>query len=184
VKSNGARAGLNAGERCLRELPDYLQAGLAVVFVGFNPSEYSCRAGHYYASRRNDFWRLLYEGGLIPEKLGPQDDCRLTEFGIGLTDIVKRCSGSASDISREEYQLGVPKLREKLESAAPRVVAFNGKGVWQHFAGRRAELGPQNDVIGNSRVFVLPSTSPRVRLRPAEKLAYFRKLAESVIQHG
>ena len=184
MKSSGAKVGSHAGARCLRELPDYLRPGLTVVFVGFNPSEYSCRAGHYYASPRNHFWQLLNDAGLTPKKLDPHDDHRLPEFGIGVTDIVKRCSRASFDISEEEYQQGVPRLREKLQSTAPRVVAFNGKGVWEKFIGRRARLGPQAERIGEARVFVLPSSSPRVRLTRAEKLAYFRNLAEWVCRYA
>ncbi|HEV2423708.1 MAG TPA: mismatch-specific DNA-glycosylase [Terriglobia bacterium] len=181
MKSVGRGLGMEMGARCLRELPDYLRPGLRLVFVGFNPSEYSCRAGHYYASPGNPFWSFLYEAGLVPERLSPQDDYRLLEFGIGITDIVKRCSRSSSDLGGEDYRLGAPMLREKLERAAPKTVAFNGKGVWEKFTGRPSKLGPQQGAAGGARVFVLPSTSRRnARLTHEQKLDYFRTLADWV----
>jgi len=65
----------------LLPLPDYLQPGLQVVFVGFNPGERSARLGHYYAGAGNLFWRALSESGLVPEALGFCDDWRIAQFG-------------------------------------------------------------------------------------------------------
>jgi len=168
-----------------RELPDYLRSGLSVVFVGFNPGDRSSRVGHYYAGRGNQFWNLLYESGLVKVPLTPEEDYRLLEFGIGVTDIVKRWSKSSSDLRRADYRLGIPLLREKLEWASPRAVAFNGKGAYQQFCGRRATLGLQQDSIGTSRVFVLPSTSGRNgSLTREQKLMHFRRLADWVRRYA
>jgi mismatch-specific thymine-DNA glycosylase len=168
-----------------RELPDYLRPGLRVVFVGFNPGHRSSQIGHYYAGRGNQFWGLLYESGLVDVPLKPEDDHRLLEFGIGVTDIVKRWSRSSSDLRRSDYCLGLPLLLKKLERAAPRAVAFNGKGVYQQFCGRPVELGLQSDAIGMARVFVLPSTSGRNgSVTRAQKLIHFRQMAEWVTQYA
>jgi len=167
------------------ELPDYLRSGLRVVFVGFNPGDRSSQVGHYYAGRGNQFWNLLYESGLVNMPLKPEDDYRLLEFGIGVTDIVKRWSRSSSELRRQDYCLGIPLLREKLERAAPRAVAFNGKGAYQQFCGRSSALGLQRDCIGITRVFVLPSTSGRNgSLTRAQKLVHFRRLANWVRQYA
>ena len=160
------------------ELRDYLRPGLKVVFVGFNPGDRSSRIGHYYAGRGNQFWSLLHESGLVSVPLRPEDDYRLFEFDIGVTDIVKRWSKSSSELRREDYRLGVPLLREKLERVSPLAVAFNGKGAYQQYCGRLVDLGPQADPIGKARVFVLPSTSGRNgSLTRAQKLAHFQRLA-------
>jgi TDG/mug DNA glycosylase family protein len=167
------------------ELPDYLLPGLKVVFVGFNPGDRSSRVGHYYAGRGNQFWSLLYESGLVSVPLKPEDDYRLLEFGIGVTDIVKRWSKSSSELCRQDYRLGVPLLREKLEHSAPRAVAFNGKGAYQQYCGRLVKLGPQPEPIGMARVFVLPSTSGRNgSLTRTQKLMHFRRLARWVRQYA
>jgi mismatch-specific thymine-DNA glycosylase len=117
--------------------------------------------------------------------LKPEDDHRLLEFGIGVTDIVKRWSKSSGDLRRSDYRLGIPLLREKLARAAPRAVAFNGKGVYQQFCGRVVELGLQPDGIGLARVFVLPSTSGRNgSVTRVQKLIHFRRMAEWVRQYA
>lgn len=163
------------------ELPDYLKPGLQVVFVGFNPGDRSSRLGYYYAGRGNQFWNFLFESGLVPVRLRPEDDRRVFEFGIGLTDVVKRWSRSSNDLRSADFQDGVPALRSKLRTAAPRALAFNGKVAYEKFSGRPTQLGWRRELVEGARVFVLPSTSGRNgSLRRVEKLAYFERLARWV----
>jgi TDG/mug DNA glycosylase family protein len=159
------------------DLPDYLRPGLKLVFVGFNPGERSARIGHYYAGRGNQFWNFLFESGLTPVRLKPEEDHRVLEFGFGLTDLVKRWSKSISGLGKEDFHRGVPMLKEKLLRASPRAIAFNGKIGFEKFEGRKAELGAQNSLFARSRVFVLPSTSGRnASLSRSKKLDYFLQL--------
>ena len=167
------------------ELPDYLQPGLQVVFVGFNPGDRSSRIGHYYAGRGNQFWNFLFESGLVLTALRPEDDYRVLEFGIGLTDVVKRWSKSSNDLRSADFAGGVPALRTKLRTAVPQVVAFNGKVAYEKFSGRPTQLGWQRELVEGARVFVLPSTSGRNgSLRRIEKLAYFERLARWAKRNG
>jgi len=159
------------------DLPDYLRRGLRLVFVGFNPGERSARVGHYYAGRGNQFWNFLFESGLTPVHLKPEDDHRILEFGIGLTDIVKRWSNSISGLSKEDVCHGVPALKSKLLDASPAAIAFNGKAAFEWFQRSKAELGAQHSLFGSSRIYVLPSTSGRNgSLSRSQKLGYFREL--------
>jgi mismatch-specific thymine-DNA glycosylase len=167
------------------ELPDYLRPGLKVVFVGINPGERSARLGHYYAGRGNQFWPLLFESGLLPQRLTFRADHRVLEFGIGLTDVVKRWSKSANQLRAPEFRRGVPHLLNKLRRMPPRVVAFNGKMAFEKFHGRPIRLGWQGELLEGAKIFVLPSTSGRNgSLTRAGKLAYFRRLARWVNQNG
>ena len=59
-----------------------------MILVGSNPGDRSARVGHYYAGRDNQFWPIMYESGVIPEPLSYEDDRRMLEFGIGMTDLV------------------------------------------------------------------------------------------------
>ncbi len=161
----------------MRTLPDYLRHGMKLVIVGFNPSERSARVGHYYAGRGNQFWPLLYEGGIIPEPLEYADDKRLIEFGIGLTDLVKRPTKGIEELERQEFAEGRVLLARKLEEMAPRVIAFNGKLVYERFAGRPCKLGLQKESLYGARVFVLPSTSAQnANLVEGAKKKYFQQL--------
>jgi TDG/mug DNA glycosylase family protein len=166
-------------------LPDYLQPGLKVVLVGFNPGERSARIGHYYAGRGNQFWNFLYESGLIGHKLRPEEDYRVLEFGLGLTDVVKRWSRSSSSLRAIDYYKGAPQLLAKLRGMRPRVVAFNGKVAYEKVIGGPAQLGLQSQKLEGARVFVLPSTSGRNgSLTRAAKLSHFRRLAQWVRSNG
>lgn len=161
----------------LRPLPDYLRPGLRLVFVGYNPGERSARLGHYYAGIANLFWPALYRSGLVSEPLTYRDDHRLPEFGIGVTDLAKRPSRGAGDLPRSEFRNGRAALVRKLRRVRPRVVAFNGKGVYELFCGGNCSLGLQPEQLCGARVFVLPSTSARnAVLSRAEKIRWFRKL--------
>ncbi len=161
----------------MRTLPDYLRRGMKLVVVGFNPGERSARLGHYYAGRNNLFWPLLYDSGVVPELLEYRDDKRLIEFGIGLTDLVKRPTRGVEEIERHEFAEGRVLLAQKLEQYAPHVVAFNGKLAYEKFAQRRCKLGLQKERLYGAQVFVLPSSSGQNALGRAQKLRYFRQLA-------
>ncbi len=161
----------------MRILPDYLRRGMKLVVVGFNPGERSARVGHYYAGRGNLFWPLLYDSGIVPELLDCRDDKRLIEFGIGLTDLVKRPTQGIEDIERHEFAEGRVLLAQKIEQYTPRVVAFNGKLVFEKFAQRRCKLGLQKERLYGAQVFVLPSTSGQNAVGRGHKLRYFRQLA-------
>ena len=161
----------------MRTLPDYLRRGMRLIVVGCNPGERSARLGHYYAGRGNLFWPLLYDSGVVPELLDYRDDKRIIEFGVGLTDLVKRPTRGIEEIHREEFAEGRILLAQKLEEYAPQVVAFNGKLVFEKFAQRPCKLGLQKDCLYGAQVFVLPSTSRRNAVARGQRMRYFRQLA-------
>ncbi len=146
----------------LPPLPDHLAPGLDIVFVGINPGERSARIGHYYGNPHNPFWRLLYEAGLTPRQLRPDEDHLLPSFGIGITDIVKRPSCGVGDLAGAEFRRGRPALEAKLLAARPRIVCFNSVTAFVRYFRPAAfrRFGRQRVRIGASRVFVVPSTSP------------------------
>lgn len=164
----------------MRTLPDQLRKGMKLIIVGCNPSESSVRAGHYYAGRNNQFWPLIHEGGVVPEPFDYHDDKRVIEFGIGLTDLVKRPTKGVEELTREDFAEGRIVLSQKLEEFAPRVVAFNGKITYEQFSQRKCKFGLQKELLYGARVYVLPSTSGQNATGKSEKLKHFRKLAQLV----
>lgn len=166
-------------------LPDYLAPGLDVVFVGINPGAYSAEVGHYFATPANRFWPAVNRSGLFPEPLTAEDDHRVLEFGVGLTDVVKRPSNSASKLRAADYRQWAPVLRDKLERFAPAIVCFHGvtayRGYLKYAEGVdvRPELGLQDRPIGASRVFVVPNPSPANAVYSVDDLAaWYRRLKE------
>lgn len=167
----------------MRTLPDYLRRGMKLVLVGCNPGQRSARVGHYYAGRGNQFWPLLYEAGIIPEPIDYRDDRRLIEFGIGMTDLVKRPTHGIEEIKPQEFAEGRVLLAKKLEEYSPRVIAFNGKIVYEKFAGKACKLGLQKETLYGARIFVLPSTSGQnAGVVRGVKLRYFRRLGKLLAQ--
>ena len=157
------------GERAkpVTTLPDYLEPGLDIVLVGINPGAYSVRAGHYYARPGNRFWNAANRAGLFDEPLGPHADARVLEFGIGLTDVVKRPTPTARDLCAADYRRWAPVLKEKIRRFQPRIVCFQGIGGYRNYlrhgeglsAPPRLRPGRQAHTLESSVVFLVPSPS-------------------------
>ena len=142
-------------------LPDVLQPGLALVFCGTAAGKRSAAERAYYAHPGNLFWRALYEAGLTPRLFAPAEFPLLPQFGIGLTDLAKRHSGNDDELPRDAFD--VPALHAKIERYAPRLLAFTSKNAARAALGRAVVYGLQDERIGATRVFVLPSPSGQAR---------------------
>jgi len=139
-------------------LKDLLAPGLKIVFCGTAAGEVSATRGEYYAGPGNKFWPVLHEIGLTPWRLAPGEYNDLLALGIGLTDVVKGQAGS--DASIDFGRSNPDGLKRKIEHFSPAVLAFNGKKAAQVFlCERRVELGLQFMQVGETRLFVAPSTS-------------------------
>lgn len=159
-------------------LPDLLAPGLRLLFVGFNPSIRAAQVGHYYAGRNNRFWELLAAGGITPRRMHHTEDGVLPALGIGITDLVKRPTRSAAEVTRAEYRAGASRLHRLLAELRPRVVCYNGKGVYLMASGRpRAPWGAQAEpLVEGVRDFVAPSPSGLARIPFAEKARWYAEL--------
>lgn len=166
----------------MNEVKDHLDYGLAVLFIGFNPSLRSGEVGHHYANPRNNFWRILYRSGLTPRQYDASEDGDLLKLGYGFTNIVARPTRGAEDIRREEYEQGREILRSKLEKYRPRVACFVGKGVYTEFSRRtRVQWGFQPEsVVDGVLDFVAPSSSGLVRMPMDEIVHIYRQLGDFI----
>jgi len=143
-------------------LPDYLREGLDIIFVGLNPGLYSAQVGHYFAYKHNRFWPALSASGLVPQPVGPEDDARLLDWGIGLTDIVKRPTHGIHEVTPAEFRRGAKVLQEKMMRYNPHIVCFIGLTGYRACCGNSNHgLGSQRERFAGTNVFVIPSTSPR-----------------------
>ncbi len=162
-------------------LPDIIAPGLAVLFVGFNPSVYAALRGHYYARPGNRFYHLLALAGLTPRRYAPEEDRALLDLGIGITDLCPIPTPGVADVPRALAEAGRDALTAKIERHRPVIVCFNGRATYERYFGRPpAGWGPQADTIGASRVFVVPSTSGRANAVTAAREAAFVALGELV----
>ncbi len=164
-------------------LPDYLEDGLAIVFVGLNPSEFSVQEGHYFANPRNRFWPAFNRSDLVARELTPEQDGSLLADGIGFTDVVKRPTAMGSGLKAADFRFWSPVLKDKLLEYQPRIACFHGVTAYNAYLRytederENAELGLQERTIGDTRVFVTPNPSPANAAYSLDDLAgWYRRL--------
>ena len=139
---------------------DVIAPGLRVLFVGINPGLYSGAVGHHFARPGNRFWKTLHAAGFTDEVVSPFDEHVLLSRGIGITNVVRRTTASASELSPEELRAGATALKRKIERYRPRVVAFLGVSAYRTaFEQPHATIGPQPERLAGARVWVLPNPS-------------------------
>lgn len=138
-------------------LPDLLRENLSLEICGSAAGTRSARERAYYAHPGNRFWPTLHISGLTPHRLRPEEYPMLLQYGIGLTDVCKSEFGADSELSKRAYEPDA--LREKILHNRPRALAFNGLSPARSVLGRTARYGRQPVLIGETIVFVLPSTS-------------------------
>jgi double-stranded uracil-DNA glycosylase len=178
---------IGADGRLIPSLPDYLQQHLKLVSIGLNPSINSVRAGYYFATPTNRFWKALNGSELIGETIAPGVDGieRLfQQYRIGFTDVVKRATAGAADLRAADFRYWSPLLEEKITGYQPRIAWFHGKVAYQRFlkaTGRDAveiDWGRQPLVIGHSNIFVTPNPSPANAVFSLQDLIrYYNELA-------
>lgn len=159
-------------------VPDVLAPGLRVVFCGINPGRVSAAAGAHFANPRNDFWRLLHAAGLTPRVLDPSEQFSVLEHGIGLTNAAYRTTKGSGDLRSADFAGSAERLARLALELRPAWLAFVGKEAYRGAFGERPELGLQERRLGETELFVLPSTSPANAAVPwAERHRWFQELA-------
>ena len=157
-----------------------LRPGLDLIVVGYNPSLPAWRTGHYYANPGNRFYRLLFDSGLTPGLLRPDEDWTLPAYGIGVTDLVPLPSARADQLPVARFREAVAERLGELAELAPRAVCCNGLGVYRLLAGRdpmRPGLQPDHPALPGIAVFAVPSSSGLVNGRTAERLTAWKAVA-------
>lgn len=185
----------------LKPLHDQIRPGVRVLLVGINPGIRSAEIGHHFAGYSNRFWKLLHESGLVSERIGPDDDWRLPEWGLGITNLVARATPGIGDLAREEYEAGRARLLRKIRRFRPAIVALVGVTLCRALSARSREtspglvsartshaalrtshvscsLGLQPFTLADTPVFVLPNPSGRnAKFSYPEMLAAFHDLS-------
>jgi len=145
-----------------------------VVFCGINPGRVSAAAHAHFANPRNDFWRLLHAAGFTSRLYEPAEQFELLQEGIGITNAAARTTPGSGDLRRNDFAGAA----ERLARIDAPWIGFVGKEAYRGTFGERPELGVQERTLGDTRLFVLPSTSPANAAVPRdERLRWFRQLA-------
>jgi TDG/mug DNA glycosylase family protein len=148
------------------EVPDLIGPGLRLLFVGINPGLWTAATQTHFAHPVNRFYPALLEAGIITEPISPsagmtdEDRDRLRARGIGITNIVRRATARASELTDEELRAGGLELVETIRRTSPRVVAIAGITAYRAaFGRRRAVLGRQPEPLEGADLWVVPNPS-------------------------
>jgi double-stranded uracil-DNA glycosylase len=141
-------------------IPDVIAPGLRVLFAGINPGLYSAATGHHFARPGNRFWPALHRSGFTPGQLQPDQQQQLLGLGLGITNIAARATARAAELSPAELRAGADVLGGKLAQLGPHWLAVLGVTAYRTaFGAAGAVVGPQPEVIGPTRVWLLPNPS-------------------------
>ncbi|MFZ0664601.1 MAG: uracil-DNA glycosylase family protein [Acidimicrobiales bacterium] len=153
----GKHGAVRAQARRVRTLPDTVGPGMRVLICGLNPSVYSADAGVGFARLGNRFWPAAIAAGLVTEARNTRQ--ALSRHGVGMTDMVKRATPNASQLTADEYRIGAERVERLVRWLAPRAVCFVGLAGWRVAVDKKAVAGVQDQTFGGRPAYVMPSTS-------------------------
>jgi TDG/mug DNA glycosylase family protein len=143
--------------RRARTLPDTVGPGMHLLVCGLNPSLYAADFGVGYARPGNRFWPAAQAAGIVERDRDPVD--ALVHHRMGMTDLVKRATTGASELTAAEYREGAARVEHLVRWLRPGAVCFVGLAGWRAAVDRNAAPGEQAAGFGGVPTYVMPSTS-------------------------
>jgi TDG/mug DNA glycosylase family protein len=140
-----------------RKLPDTVGPAMRLLVCGLNPSLRAADAGIGFVTPGNRFWPAALAAGLVTRDRDPRH--ALLAHGVGMTDLVKRATPRAAELTRDEYRAGVERVDRLCAWLKPAAVCVVGLAGWRAAVDRHAAPGWQERRLGNRAVYVMPSTS-------------------------
>ena len=164
-----------------RSLPDRVGPGMRLLVCGLNPSLYAADAGLGFARPGNRFWPAALAAGLVSVDRDPGH--ALAVHGMGMTDLVKRATARADELTTEEYRRGLGRVTRLVGWLRPRAVCFVGLAGWRVAVDRRAVAGVQPEGVAGTEVYVMPSTSGLNAHQSVEDLTAHLRAALALAGH-
>jgi double-stranded uracil-DNA glycosylase len=161
-----------------RTLPDTVGPGMRLLVCGLNPSVYSADVGVGFARPGNRFWPAAIAAGLVAHDRDPRH--ALAAHGVGMTDLVKRATRRADELTPVEYRAGAARVERLVEWLRPGAVCFVGLAGWRAAIDRRAVAGLQRADFGGRPAYVMPSTSGLNARVPLTELTEHLRAAASL----
>jgi TDG/mug DNA glycosylase family protein len=156
-----------------RTLADTVGPGMRLLVVGLNPSVYSADVGHGFARPGNRFWPAAMEAGIVTRAHDPGHALRVD--GVGMTDLVKRATPRADEITRDEFRAGIARVERLAQWLAPGAVCFVGLTGYRAARDRKAQTGWQPNDFGGRPAYVMPNPSGiNAHATPADLAAHLR----------
>jgi TDG/mug DNA glycosylase family protein len=176
VHVDDGRAGwplLRVRARRGRMLADRVGPGMRLLLCGLNPSLYAADAGVGFARPGNRFWPAALAAGLVTRDRDPGHAQRA--HGVGFTDLVKRATVGADELSPEELRAGMARVERLCEWLRPGALCLLGLAGWRAAVDRRAGTGLQERRLGGVPVYVMPNPSGRnAHTTPAALVEHLR----------
>lgn len=151
------------------EVPDLLPAPgdpLRLLFVGINPGLWTAATQTHFAHPGNRFYPALLRAGILTEPIDPAagmtdaDRDVLRRRGIGITNLARRATAKASELTRAELRDGGAALRALVAERRPAVVAVAGVTAFRDaFGDRLAAQGRQPEPFEGAELWVVPNPS-------------------------
>jgi TDG/mug DNA glycosylase family protein len=146
-----------------RTIPDVLPDSgdeFHVLFCGINPGLYSAATGWHFARPGNRFWPSLHRSGFTPCQLAPSEQDEIRKYGLGISNVAPRATAQAAELTDAELKEGGARLAELVARRRRRFVAIAGVTAYRKaFARPKAAIGPQDEMLGVSRLWILPNPS-------------------------
>ncbi len=141
----------------LHTLADLVGPDMRLLVIGLNPSPSSADSGVGFARPGNRFWPAALAAGLATVDRDPLH--ALADHGLGFTDIVKRTTRKASELGRQEFRDGMSRVDALCGWLRPQACVMVGLMGWRAAVDAKAVAGWQDMTLGESPVYVMPSTS-------------------------
>jgi double-stranded uracil-DNA glycosylase len=139
------------------EVDDLVGPGLRLLFVGINPGLWTAAVQTHFAHPTNRFYPALAEAGITDYEIdraagmSDADRAHLIGRGVGITNLVRRATARASELSREELREGGERLLRFVADHRPAAVAIAGISAYREaFGERTAALGRQPDTLDSA----------------------------------
>lgn len=147
-------------------VPDLIGPGVRLLFVGINPGLWTAATQTHFAHPANRFYPALLKAGIIDAPVSASDGMtdadreRFVRLGIGFTNLVRRATARASELSVAELRAGRQRVRELVVQVEPTVVAIAGVTAYRTAFGLpKARLGEQPEGFAGARLWVVPNPS-------------------------
>jgi double-stranded uracil-DNA glycosylase len=140
-----------------QEVDDLVGPALRLLFVGINPGLWTAAVKTHFAHPTNRFYPALAAAGItdyeVDRVTGMTDADRehLLARGVGVTNLVRRATARASELSRDELLEGGERLQRFVAEQRPAVVAIAGVTAYREAFGERgAAMGRQPDTLDSA----------------------------------
>lgn len=147
-------------------VPDLVGPGLRLLFVGINPGLWTAATQTHFAHPGNRFYPALRLAGIIDRDvdrgigMSEADRDHLIARGVGISNLVRRATAKASELSAAELRDGGDRLRVLVRDLQPAVVAVAGVTAYRSaFGVTAATQGLQPGTFEGAALWVVPNPS-------------------------